>query len=346
MITIIDINGYLVIILLQVQMAEGKEIDRMKRILVTLPVTEQHKRRLEETVTDCSFVYVPLSKVTIDMVQNSEIIVGNVPASYINSSGTLELLQLNSAGADAYILPGVLSSNTILTNATGAYGKAVAEHMFGMMLCLQKKLHLYRDDRMNGEWNDYGTVTSISDATVTVIGLGDIGLYFAQMAKALGAYVIGIKRRKSDCPKQADELHLIEEIDEIIPRSDVIVSFLPNTPATYHLYNTEFFSKMKETGIFLNGGRGSAVDQDALLAAIRKSEIYAAGLDVTDPEPLPKEHPLWKEKNAMITPHVSGAYHLPETLDKIVEIAATNIENYLTGKELRNIIDFETGYCK
>lgn len=318
----------------------------MKRVLVTLPVTEQHKQRFEKTATDCSFQYVPLSKVTVDMVQNSEIIVGNVPASYINATNTLELLQLNSAGADAYVLPGVLSSNTILTNATGAYGKTVAEHMFAMMMCLQKKLHLYRDDRLSGEWNDYGMVTSISNAVVTVVGLGDIGLYFAGMAKALGAYVIGIKRRKSDCPKQADELHLIDELYEIIPKSDVIVSFLPNTPSTYHIYNSEFFSKMKKTAIFLNGGRGSAVDQDALLSAVQNQDISAAGLDVTDPEPLPIEHPLWKENNIIITPHVSGAYHLPETLDKIVEIAASNIENYLVGKELKNIIDFETGYCK
>ncbi len=318
----------------------------MKRILITLPVTDNHKKRLENSITDCSFQYIPLSDITAEDVQDSEIIVGNVPTSYIAAADTLELLQLNSAGADAYILPGILSPNTVLTNATGAYGKSVAEHMFAMMMCLQKKLHLYRDDRVEGGWKDYGTVTSISDATVTIVGLGDIGLHFAGMAKALGAHVIGVKRRQSNTPKQVDELHLIEEMEDIIPRSDVIVSFLPNTPLTYHLYNKEFFSKMKNTAIFLNGGRGSAVDQEALLSAIQMGTIHAAGLDVTDPEPLPSEHPLWKESNIMITPHVSGFYHLPETLDKIVEIAATNIENYLMGKPLKNIIDFETGYCK
>ncbi len=316
----------------------------MKRILVTLPVTEHHKERLERNITDCSFQYVPLSAVTIEMVQNSEIIIGNVPSTYIAAANKLELLQLNSAGVDAYILPGVLSSKTILTNATGAYDKTVAEHMIGMMICLQKKLHLYRDDRIKGDWKDYGTVTSIADARVTVIGLGNIGLYFAGMAKALGAYVIGIKRRISEPPKQVDELHLIEELHEIIPKSDVIISFLPNTPSTYHIYNADFFSKMKKTGIFLNAGRGNAVDQAALLSAVQNGDIYAAGLDVTDPEPLPSNHPLWSEKNIMITPHVSGSYHLPETLDKVVEIAATNIENYLTGKELKNIVDFERGY--
>ncbi len=318
----------------------------MKRILVVLPVNEKHKRRLERISNDSVFHYVPISEVTAELVQNSEIIVGNVPPTYISASNILELLQLNSAGTDGYILPGVLFTNTVLTNATGAYGKSVAEHMFAMMMSLQKKLHLYRDDRTNGEWKDYGIVSSISEATVTIIGLGDIGLYFAKMAKALGAYVIGIKRRKSDCPSQVDELHLMEDLKEIVPRSDIIVSFLPNTPLTYHLYNTDFFKCMKNSAIFLNGGRGTAVDQDALLAAIQNGEILSAGLDVTDPEPLPPEHPLWKEKNVMITPHVSGAYHLPETLDKIVEIAATNIENHLAGKPLKNVVDFETGYCK
>ena len=318
----------------------------MKRILVTLPVNEQHKKRIESNVRNGSFMYVPLSDVTRDLVLNSEIIVGNVPTSYIEASDTLELLQLNSAGADPYILPGVLSSKTILTNATGAYGKTVAEHMFAMMLCLSKKLHLYRDDRVSGKWEDYGTVNSITDTTVTIIGLGDIGLYFAGMAKALGAYVIGVKRSKGDCPKQVDELYQMDEVNEIITRSDVIASFLPSTPLTYHVYNADFFTKMKKTGIFLNGGRGNAVDQEALLAAVRSGIISAAGLDVTDPEPLPSDHPFWNERNIMITPHVSGAYHLPETLDRIVEIAATNIENYLAGRELKNIIDFETGYSK
>lgn len=319
----------------------------MKRILVTLPVTDFHKSQLEKNRTNCEFFYVPASEVTESMVQNSEIIIGNVPASYIKASSKLELLQLNTAGADAYILPGILAPNTILTNATGAYGKAVAEHMFTMMLSLQKKLHLYRDDRMNGDWNDYGTVTSITDATITIVGLGDIGLYFARLAKALGAaYVIGLKSRKSDCPKEVDELHLMNDFYEVVAKSDVVVSFLPKTPATFRLFNAEFFSQMKKTAIFLNGGRGTSVDQEALLWSIQNQEISAAGLDVTDPEPLPSEHPLWKERNIMITPHVAGYYHLPATLDKIVEISATNLEKFLASKPLQNIVDFETGYRK
>ena len=97
----------------------------------------------------------------------------------------LKLLQLNSAGTDAYIKPGVLAPQTVLANATGAYGKAVAEHLFAMGLAIQKKLHLYRDDQNACVWGDEGTVSSISDATVLVVGLGDIGTHFARMRGVL-----------------------------------------------------------------------------------------------------------------------------------------------------------------
>lgn len=128
--------------------------------------------------------------------------------------------------------------------------------------------------------------------------------------------------------------------------ADVVFSILPDTKATRQIYNKELFESMKRTGIFLNAGRGNAVDQEALLWALQNKRIMAAGLDVTNPEPLPAEHPLWQEENVLITPHVSGQYHLPETLDKIIEIAAANIEAYLSGKALINVVDMESGYCR
>jgi len=318
----------------------------VKKILVVLPVEKKHKERLERNSRECEFEYVNIKDVTGDKVQSADFIVGNVPCNYIRESPKLKLLQLNSAGTDNYTEPGVLAPGTILTNATGAYGKSVAEHMFAVMMTLQKKLHLYRDDRLKGGWNDYGTVTSIADATVVVVGLGNIGTHFAGMAKALGAHVIGVKRRPSVCPSQVDELFLMEDLKKVLPMADVVFSILPDTKATRQIYNKELFESMKRTGIFLNAGRGNAVDQEALLWALQNKRIMAAGLDVTNPEPLPAEHPLWQEENVLITPHVSGQYHLPETLDKIIEIAAANIEAYLSGKALINVVDMESGYCR
>ena len=318
----------------------------MKKILVVLPVEDRHKKLLEQAAPDAVFTYSSVSEVTEEMVQEANVIVGNVPAKFVKASEKLELLQLNSAGADAYIKEGVLHPATILTNATGAYGKAVSEHLFAMALALQKKLHLYRDEQFEGAWNDYGQITSLSDATVLVIGLGDIGLAFARLCKMLGAHTIGVKRRPSVCPEGVDELYLTEDLLKAVPRADLVAAVLPGTAETYHMFDAHFFSAMKSTAIFLNAGRGGSVDQEALLYALENGEIYAAGLDVTDPEPLPADHPLWRQRNVMITPHVAGQYHLQETFERIVRIAAENLEHYVKQESLRNVVDFSTGYKK
>ena len=318
----------------------------MKKVLCALPVEERHKEKLEKAGKGCEFTYVLPKEVTEEQIRSAEIILGCVPAGMIKASEKLELLQLSSAGADPYIVKGVLAEKTILTNATGAYSKAVAEHGFASALMLQKKLHLYRDVQKTGVWSDFGTVTSMADATVLVVGLGDIGRHFARLCKAMGAYVIGVKRRPSSKPDCADELYTMEHLDELLPRADVIFSILPGTKEVYHLYNKDRFAKMKKAAIFINDGRGGAVDAEALYEALTEGKISAAAIDVTEPEPLPKDHKLWQLDNLLLTPHVSGFYHLPETFERIVNIAADNLERFLTGRELKNIVDFETGYKK
>lgn len=316
----------------------------MEKVLVALPVQERHIKKLEQAGAGCEFTYVLPQQVTEKQVAEANVIIGNVPAEWIRSSGNLRLLQLNSAGADDYIKPGVLSEGTILTNATGAYSKAVAEHAFALLLMLQKKLHLYRDAQKEGRWSDAGTVVSISDATVLVVGLGDIGLYFARMAKALGAYVIGVKRRAGERPNEVDELYTTEKLDELLPRADVVASFLPGTGGTYHMYTIERFEAMKPTAFFINCGRGGAVASQVLLEALNRELIAGAGIDVTEVEPLSEDSPLWRLDKLVITPHVSGYYHLPETFERIIDIAAENLSAFLAGRECRNVVDLQTGY--
>lgn len=317
-----------------------------KKILVVIPMSGQQKQALAEAAPGCDIVYGTPESVTEQQVQDAQIILGNVPAKLIQASPKLELLQLNSAGTDPYLPAGVLAESTVLTNATGAYSKAVAEHMFAMMFSLMKKLHLYRDAQNRQLWQDEGSISSITDATVLVVGLGDIGLYFSRMCKALGAHVIGVKRRPGHCPEGVDELYLTAELDKALPRADVVVSFLPNTADTKGCFDLRRLSLMKKNAILLNGGRGNAIVTDDLYAALRDGLIFAAGVDVTDPEPLPPEHPLWKQPNMLITPHVAGGYHLAETLERIVNIAIRNTEAHLLGRSLENVVDMSTGYKK
>jgi len=318
----------------------------MKNVLVLLPIEERHKARLVAAGEGCRFTYSTRAAATKEQIQSADIILGCAPPAKIAASEKLEWLQLDSAGADAYVKPGVLHAKTLLTNATGAYTKAVAEHAFALTLMLQKKLHLYRDDQRRCVWGDHGMSSTLSSATVAVIGLGDIGQYYAKLVKALGARVIGVKRRASDPPDCVDELVVTSELDSVLPRADVILSVLPGTPATTRLYTAERFAAMKDSAIFINCGRGSAVAMDVLYQAIASHQIAAAAIDVAETEPLPPDSPLWGLDDLVITPHVAGNYHLPDILERVVDISAENLRAYLKGEPLRNMVDFSTGYKK
>ncbi len=323
-----------------------ERIINMKKVLVVLPVEERHRIQLESISDEYEFSYCTPEETTPEYLSGFSVIVGCVPPDRIKASPRLELLQLNSAGADNYIKEGILSGNTILANATGAYNKTVAEHTFAVTMMLMKKLEYYRDNQAKSLWKDMGCVSSFENAVVVIAGFGDIGKKFGNYAKAFGAYVIGVKRRFSEKPENVDELVLTEEIDSVLPRADIIVSFLPQTPSTVHFYTEERFRRMKPSAIFVNCGRGSAVASDVLYKVMSENVISAAAIDVTETEPLGGDSPLWGLDNLVITPHVAGGYHLPDTLDKIVEISCNNLKALKEKKPLCNVVDFTTGYKK
>lgn len=317
-----------------------------KNILVVMPVEEEHKKTLEQHAKGNQFIYSSYDKVTPEMVQEANVIIGNVDPFYLQEAKNLEWLQLNSAGADRYVKKGVLPENVTLTNATGAYGPGVAEHMLAVLFSLQKKLHLYRDNQNQCEWQDEGVVMSLRGGTLLIIGLGDIGLYFARLMKNFGYRIIGIKRRLGQVLQDVDELHTMDDLDKLLPEADVVLSVLPDAKGTRNIFNKERFEKMKNTAILLNAGRGSAVNTEDLCEALIQGQIYGAGLDVTDPEPLQTQHKLWNVQNVIITPHIAGDFHHPATLYRIVDIVSGNLQRYMEGEELMNVVDLSTGYKK
>lgn len=330
-----------------------------KRALVTIPTGERHRNLLQQAAPGWEFrfrgtdtlVCAPQEAlsgqpVTQEDVDWAQVILGNVPAAMLHGSPALEWLQTNSAGVEAYIQPGVLAEDTLLTNATGAYGLAIAEHMLGMLLELFKKLELYRDAQKSGAWQSQGAVKAVYGSTVLVLGMGDIGGEFAARCKALGAKVIGVRRSPRPCPEYADEVHLLEDLDSLLPQADVVAVTLPGTDATRGLMSRERLAKMKEGAVLLNVGRGFIVDTEALCDALERGHLSGAGVDVTDPEPLPPTHRLWNIPTAVVTPHISGFYHLRETHERIVGIFLENLRHFQAGEPLRNLVDFATGYRK
>lgn len=334
-----------------------------KNILVTVPVSAAQRDALQSAAPGSPIRFrlgedlpsgrggalpfpdlLPAEKLTPEDVTWAHAILGNVDPALLQNAPNLQWLQTSSAGVEWYIKPGVLPQGAILTNATGAYGLAISEHMLGMLLSVFKKLELYRDAQRQGIWAGQGNVRSVYGSTVLVLGMGDIGGDFGRLCKAMGAKVVGVRRTDVAKPDYADEVLLIDQLDQALPSADVVAVTLPGTPATRGLLSRERIARMKPGAVVLNVGRGYIIDTEALCDALESGHLGGAGLDVTDPEPLPEGHRLWGLATAIVTPHVSGGYHLEETHRRIVGIFVENLGKFLAGERLRNQIDFSTGY--
>ncbi len=308
-------------------------------ILVTLPVDEGYIGILKAACPDGSFVFNEAP--TEAEILSADVIIGVVPKEILPGCTHLKLLQLSMAGADSFV--GYVPQGAKLACSSGAFGLAIAEHMLASLLCVMKKLHLYRDNQNKALWQDEGNVTSICGAAVLTVGVGDIGGEFAKRCKALGAYNIGVRRTVREKPDYIDEMHTLAELDALLPRADVVALALPSGRETNGLMDERRIALMKQNATLLNVGRGSAVDGYALARAAREGRVRAA-LDVTDPEPLPADHPLWSAPNVLITPHVSGFFHLRHTHTRIVEICSENLRRFCADEPLLNIVDSHTGY--
>ncbi len=298
-------------------------------------------RKLSE-VYDFTFNEAP----TEEQLAGAEIIIGEPSLRQLKLAVSLKWLQITYAGVDYYMNGGNFPRGVLFTNMSGAFGQAISEYVLSMVLMLMKKLHRYRDNQMLALWEDCGEEQSLYGKTVVIAGAGDIGCRVAALTKLFDCYNIGIRRVPRELPEHFDEMHTLAELDLILPKADVLVLALPATKETAGLINRERLRRMKKTAILVNVGRGVLVDTDALAQALEQGELGGAAVDVTAPEPLPKEHPLWKCKNALITPHITGASfgHLKQTWDNIIGLVMDNLRNYAAREPLRNPVDLETGY--
>ena len=321
-------------------------MDDPRLIVNCLPLTAEERERFLAAapgvrqefvgVPSCRGAMVWKAVVPEDLRAGATAVIGNIPPQEASGYPRLEWIQTWSAGVDGYLKPGVLADGVMVTSASGAYGQSVSEHLFALMWALMRHLPVYRDQQREGVWADLGRATSPVDATVLVIGAGDIGSHFARLAHGVGSRVLGVRRNPARGAEGFDAVHGFDELDSLLPGADVVVSVVPSTPDTHHLLDARRLALLKPGAIVLNGGRGDAVDPDALLEALRSGALGGAGLDVTEPEPLPADHPLWREPRCVITPHVAGGMHLEATERRIIDIALGNVAAYAAGRDLRN----------
>lgn len=308
----------------------------MKKIYTFIPLKTEHKKILESSSSNCEFIHLGLIKPTLEQVKDANVIIGNIPVDILKNIPDLEFVQLNSAGTNGYADNPDFPKNVALANASGAYGVAISECILAGILTLMKHIPSYIKNQSNHEWKDEGSVKSIFGSNILVLGLGDIGKEFSKRAYAMGAHITGIKRNVKDKPEYIDKLCTMDSLYEELEKADIIVSSLPGSKSTYHLLDEKALNYVKKQPIFVNVGRGTLIDSCVLEKALKENIFSGAYIDVTDPEPLPKDSNLWNINNLIITPHVTGGYHLEETLNRIVQISATNIKNHCEGKEIIN----------
>lgn len=309
----------------------------MEQILNLLDLTREEKEVFSAAAPGWDQRFFPNgSGLTRSDCAQARVILGNPPAVLLRDCAGLRWLQTRSAGADPYSTPGVLPGGAALTTASGAYGHSVSEHMFAMLLALMKRLPAYRDQQHSGRWCDLGPVQTLAGARVLIVGTGDLGSSFAGLCKALGAVTMGVRRDTSKPAEGIDRMFPLNALDELLPQADVVALMLPHSPQTAGLFDRARLLKMKSSTILLSGGRGTVLDCAALAQVLAEGHLWGAGLDVTDPEPLPPDHPLWTQPRALITPHTAGGNHLADTQRRVAAIALDNLRRFLAGEELRN----------
>lgn len=318
----------------------------MDTALVLFETTEDFRRELTKILGGYKIVYNEnngTAAIDAQTAADTTIIFGNAKPDFLKLCPRLKWVQLGSAGANDFV-NGELNGSVKLTCASGCYGHAVSEHMLALTVDLMKKLYLYRDGQPAGSWQSRGSVKSIQGAVVCVIGIGDIGSNYSKRMKALGAYIIGLDINNYAKPDFLDEFFLLDKLDDVLKRADVVALGVPGTKNTKGLIGKHQLAQMKKDAILINACRGFIVDTEALCDALESKSIGAAGLDVTEPEPLPPEHRLWKQENVIITPHIAGGRHLKQTGEYILQLCLRNAGNFLNNKPLESLVDFQTGF--
>jgi phosphoglycerate dehydrogenase-like enzyme len=250
-------------------------------------------------------------------------------------------IQSLSAGMDRHLYPALRESDVVLTNAAGMYASHAAEQAFALLLGLTRGIKHFALNQPKHEWR--GTqVIEIGGWTLGIIGMGGFGTHMATRGKGFDMYVIAVDAYRMDKPDTVDELMPIDQLPDLMRRSDVVMVGCPLTQETYHLINAENLTLMKPTAYLVNVARGPIIDEPALIDILEQGKIAGAGLDVTEVEPLAKNSPLWDLDNVIISPHVAGgSQHRPR---RIIEFFCDNLRRYMNNEPLKNVVRKQLGF--
>lgn len=318
------------------------------KVLVS-PDQKKQLAELERSLPNLELVAAKSDQI-LDIIGDCDAIIGldhggDRSRQIIQAGKKLQWVHSTSAGVENTMwIPELKDSDIILTNAKIFQGPEIADHAFGLLLTLTRNLKQF-NRQMDEGW---GRITpdlpiiELRRKTMLIVGLGGIGTQIAQRASAFDMRVLAVD------PKDIPLMHIVErvvrpdQLHEVLPQADIVVSSVPHTAASEGMFGKKEFALMKDGVYFVNVSRGKVVQTEVLVEALRSGKVRAAGLDVTNPEPLPKNHPLWKMNNVIITPHIATISVQSRT--RLLELIRSNIERFVTGRPMLNVVNKAVGF--
>ena len=260
----------------------------------------------------------------------------------------LKWLHIASAGVESHgrqtgVFPELAASDVVVTNAKNVYGPQIADHAFAFLLALTRKLNVTIPRQHLEEWPaGRDGMFELNGKTAVIIGVGGIGSQIAQRAHGFGMKVIGVDIRDIPTSNIVQRVVPPDMLDSVLPEADVVFVSVPHTAKSEGMMGARQFELMKQGSYFIAMSRGKIYDHQALVKALDSRRLAGVGLDATDPEPLPKGHPLWKFPNVIITPHVSGGSDNLEA--RLTFLVKENIRRFGAGLPLLNVVDKKEGF--
>ena len=300
---------------------------------------------LREQFPEFEFLSYPRNaKVPDEVLARAEVLMNYGDKSQIAPAKNVRYIHTISAGIDGYIdeVDRCHGSALPVTNGAGVYSDAVGEHVIALLLAVVHGIVPSVRNMAEKQWPAIPMLGNVNGKTIAVLGTGDIGNNAARICAAMGARVLGFKLHACEPFPPYSEIYTGDDgLDALLPQADAVLVCLPGSPFTKNMLDARRIGLMKAGSVLINIGRGSIVNTEALMAALRSGHIAAAGLDVTDPEPLPPDHPRWDCPNVLITPHISG---LGASKQKHAEWFAENLRAYLEGRPQPGAVNREMKY--
>ena len=299
-----------------------------KKITVVCPsFTEENKKRMAEAADNFGYdiIFYDEDEAAKQDASESEIVVGS-SLRLLRAAPQAKWYCGTFAGVDSII--DYVPEGMILTNASGAYGVTISEYIVMILLELLRRRPEYNRIVEEKKWIRNLPIRSLCDSSVLILGTGDIGKYTAKRLRGFEtARIIGVNRSGRNPDGLFDEIVSGDRQESILPEADIVILCMPDTAETRNMLSEKRIGMLKQGAYIVNVGRGSAIDQKALIKALNEGRIAGAGLDVFETEPVPQDDPVWNTKNLIMTPHISGNMSLGYTVERIVDLFCSNLDH-------------------